>query len=161
MGRKDKYKTHVEPHLKDISEWLETMTEGQIAKRLGISVCSFEKYKTEHPELKEALQAGNEHLADQLKSTLKKKAMGYYYKETRKTVQNKGKEKVVTIEEVERYAHPDTGAIHLLLKNIDKDWRNDDQATIDIKRRQVEVAERKQDAQDWGTPEGSGDGVDT
>lgn len=149
MGRKDKYKTHVEPHLKDISEWLETMTEGQIAKRLGIAVCSFEKYKTEHQELRDALQVGNEHLADKLKSALKKKAMGYTYKETRKTQQKKGKETVITYEEVERYAHPDTGAIHLLLKNIDPNWRNDDQATIDIKRRQVEVAEKKQEAQDW------------
>ena len=151
MGRKDKYKSHVEPHLKDISDWLETMTEGQIAKRLGISVCSFEKYKTEHTELKEALQQGNEHLADKLKSALKKKAMGYYYKETRKTVQNGEKGETVTVEEIERYAHPDTGAIHLLLKNIDKGWRNDDQATIDLKERQVAVAEKKQEAQDWST----------
>ena len=149
MGRKDKYKTHVEPHLKDITDWLETMTEGQIAKRLGISVCSFEKYKGEHPELVEALQKGNEHLADTLKSALKKKAVGYYYTETRKTQQKRGNESVVTIETIERYAGPDTGAIHLLLKNIDPNWRNDDQATIDIKRRQVEVAEKKQEAQDW------------
>ena len=151
MGRKDKYKSHVEPHLKDISDWLETMTEGQIAKRLGISVCSFEKYKNEHPELKEALQTGNEHLADKLKSALKKKAMGYFYTETRKTQQKKGKESFVTVETVERYAHPDTGAIHLLLKNIDPNWRNDDKETMDIKRRQVEVAEKKQEAQDWST----------
>ena len=153
MGRKNKYTSHVEPHLKDIPEWLETMTEAQIAKRLGISVCSFEKYKTEHEELVEALRVGNEHLVDELKSTLKKKAMGYTYKETRTTRQRKGKDVVVTIEEVERYAHPDTGAIHLLLKNLDPSWTNDDKQTLELKRRQVAVAEKKQEAQDWSTPE--------
>ena len=44
---------------------------------------------------------------------------------------------------------PDTGAIHLLLKNIDPNWRNDDATTLELKKRQTEIAEKKADAAEW------------
>ena len=37
MGRKGKYETHVEPRLHEVSKWICTMTEGQIASKLGIT----------------------------------------------------------------------------------------------------------------------------
>ena len=49
------------------------------------------------------------------------------------------------IEKYKKYAHPDTGAIHLLLKNLDDTWRNDDKATMDIKRGQLELAREKEE----------------
>lgn len=149
MGRRNKYETNVRPHLKDIPKWYETLTEGQIAKKLGVSVASFELYKNKYPELKECLLGARESLIEELKATLKMKAKGYTYKETKKTIREVNGEKVKVIEEYEKYAHPDTGAIHLLLKNLDADWHNDDKQTMEMKRKQLELNERKIEQNEW------------
>lgn len=146
MGRKNKYETHVKPYLKEIPKWYETMTEGQIAKRLGIAPSTFELYKTKYSELVECLSRGKEILIDDLKDSLRKKARGFHYTETKRTyMETEAGEQVgaVRIEQTEKYAAPDTGAIHLLLKNLDDDWRNDDKATMDLKREKLELDKQK------------------
>lgn len=146
MGRKNKYETHVKPYLKDIPKWYETMTEGQIAKKLGIAPSTFELYKTKYPELIDCLSQGKEILIDDLKDSLRKKARGFTYTETKRTyMENEAGEQVgvVRVESTEKYAAPDTGAIHLLLKNLDNDWRNDDKATMDLKREKLELEKQK------------------
>lgn len=146
LGRKNKYETHVKPHLKDIPKWYETMTEGQIAKKLGIAPSTFELYKIKYPELVDCLCRGKEILVDDLKDSLRKKAKGFYYTETKRTfVENDKGEQIsgVKVEQTEKYAAPDTGAIHLLLKNLDDDWRNDDKATVDLKREKLELDKQK------------------
>lgn len=145
MGRKDRYETHVKPHLDKISEWYQLLNEDQIAKKLGVSQRSFETYKSKHPELVAALKNGRESLVEELKTTLKKKAQGYYYEETKTCVREVDGKSVKVIEKYKKYAHPDTGAIHLLLKNLDDTWRNDDKATMDIKRGQLELAREKEE----------------
>lgn len=152
MGRKNKYETHVKPHLKDIPKWYETMTEGQIAKRLGIAPSTFELYKTKYSELVNCLREGKEILVDDLKDGLRRKAKGFYYTETKRTyVENESGEQVggMKVEQTEKYAAPDTGAIHLLLKNLDDNWRNDDKATMDLKREKLELDKVKTENNDW------------
>lgn len=156
MGRKNKYESHVRPYLADISKWYENMTENQIAKRLGISVASFENYKIKYPELVACLCKGKELLVDDLKDSLRRKAKGFYYTETKRTYvvikNDEGKEEIVgaiKVEQTEKYAAPDTGAIHLLLKNLDADWRNDDQATLDMKREKLELDKQKAENESW------------
>ena len=39
--------------------------------------------------------------------------------------------------------------IVLLLKNLDPEWKNDDQTTIDMKKKQLELTERKIDQNEW------------
>ena len=149
MGRKNKYETNVKPHLKDIPKWYETMTEAQIAKKLGVSVASFEIYKNNYPQLRDCLKSSKDSLIEDLKATLKMTAKGFKYTETKKTIREIDGKKVKIIEEYEKYSQPDTGAIHLLLKNLDKDWHNDDKQTIEIKRKQLELNERKIDQDEW------------
>lgn len=149
MGRKDRYETYVAPKLKDISKWITTLTEGQIAKKLGIAPCTFQKYKNEHPELQQALIDGCETLKEELKDSLRKKAKGYYYTETKTTIRKEGGTEIRTIEKYEKYAQPDTGAIHLLLKNIDPAWHNDDSATMDLKKQELELKKQKQEETNW------------
>ena len=84
-----------------------------------------------------------------LKSALKKKAKGFYYKETKRTIRDVDGTKTQVVEEYEKYAPPDTGAIHLLLKNIDPNWRNDDKETMELKKRQVDIAEKKAEDANW------------
>lgn len=150
MGRKGKYETHVQPKLQYISKWICTMTEGQIAKKLGINQSTFQRYKNEHKELAQALIEGTDNLKIELKDTLKKKAQGFTYEETKTTrrIEN-GKVVGVIQETYKKYAQPDTGAIHLLLKNIDPDWHNDDKATLNLKKEQLELAKKKQEADEW------------
>lgn len=150
MGRKNKYDTNVKPFLSQIPRWFETLTEGQIAKKLGVSTSAFEKYKREYPELVEMLSQGKEILISELKDTLRKKAKGFYYTETKRTyIEDENGELIGTIriEQSEKYMGPDTGAIHLLLKNLDEKWRNDDKTTIELKREKLELEKSKNN--DW------------
>ena len=149
MGRVNKYETHVKPRLNEIPKLYETLTEAQIAKELGVAVSSFEKYKTLYPELNEALKKGRKELIEDLKSSLKKKAKGYYYEEEKIIQRREGHQTTVVKETYKKYAQPDTGAIHLLLKNIDPNWHNDDAKTIEIKEKQLEIAKEKADANNW------------
>ena len=145
MAQKGKYETHVKPRLKEIAEWYEFYTEGQIAKKLGITQRTFTSYKKNHAELQEALISGRDALITDLKKTMKQKAKGFTYTETKRTIREIDGKRTVLIEEYERYAQPDTGAIHLLLKNLDETWRNDDKATMDIKRGQLQLAREKEE----------------
>ena len=152
MGRKNRFETHVRPYLDQIPTWYEALTEGQIAKKLGISTASFENYKNQYPELVEALRKGKTILADELKDSLRRKAKGFYYTETKRTyVEDEDGQRVgeAKIETTEKYAAPDTGAIHLLLKNIDPNWINDDQATLALKREKLELEKQKAEAANW------------
>ena len=143
------YDSKVQPHLKEISEWIQTMTEAQVAKKLGVGFSTFRRYKADHADLQRALKNGREELVVELKGILKKKALGYYYKETKTYIKDEDGKKVRIVEETERYAHPDTGAIHLLLKNLDETWRNDDQTTVDLKKQRLELEKEKQEANNW------------
>ena len=150
MGRKDRYETQVQPRLSEIPEMVGTMTEEQIAKQLGISRRSFERYKQQHEELRAALKKGREDLVRDLKMTLKRKAKGFFYTEKKTTVRDSEREgKTVIVETFEKYAQPDTGAIHLLLKNLDETWRNDDRETMDLKRQRLEMEKEKNEASNW------------
>lgn len=149
MGRKGRYETHVQPHLEEIREWYSVLSEKQIAERLGISSSSFEKYKGEHEELRAVLSAAKESLILDLKNTLKKKAQGFHYTETKKYIRTEGEKTFKVVEEYERYSIPDTGAIHLLLKNLDDTWRNDDLATINLKQQKLDLEKQRIEANDW------------
>ena len=149
MGRNNRYETHVKPRLKEIQEWFTVCSEEQIAKKLGISVRSFERYKKDNPELREALKRGKEELVADLKSSLKRKALGFEYTEAKKQITEVNGKRRVVIEEYTRYVQPDTGAIHLLLKNLDDSWHNDDKTTISMKREKLELEKQKAEDSNW------------
>ena len=151
MGRKNKYETHIQPNLAKISEWVATMTEAQIAQKLGINVRSFDRYKVDHEELRDALRTGKQDLIEELKATLKMKAKGFRYTEEKiiEKFDEAGNSTGKTVETYKKYAPPDLGAIHLLLKNLDDTWRNDDKASMDLKKEQVEIAKMKAEENNW------------
>lgn len=151
MGRRSRYESHVEPHLKDINEWYQWLTERQIAERLGINPSTFQKYKNEHEELRQALMNGKEALIEDLKMTMKKKAKGFRYTEKKTEVLTDADGNVTSIKETtfERYAPPDTGAMHLLLKNLDETWRNDDAETMKLKKDRLELDKQRHEDANW------------
>ena len=148
-GRKGKYETHVLPRLDEIEQWYAFLNEEQIARKLGVSTASFENYKRDFPELRERLKKGREELIEDLKSTLKKKAKGYTYEETKTFIRKENGKEIQTIEKYKKYAHPDTAAIHLLLKNLDDTWRNDDKATMELKQQKVELDRQRMENEQW------------
>lgn len=147
MGRNGKYEECVKPFLANIKTWIQFESEKQISSRLGITQVSFDRFKKKHPELREALKAGRQELVADLKESLKQKAKGFKYTETKKIIRTVDGVKTQMIEEYERYSPPDTGAIHLLLKNLDETWRNDDHDTMKIKREEIELKKKQAEQQ--------------
>lgn len=145
-GRRSKYFSHVEPHLDEIAKWAENMTEAQIAKKLGVGYRNFCDYKRKYPQLAQAIKKGRQDLVLDLKSVLIKKAKGFSYEEKKIITDSDG----YTRKEVtQKYAQPDVAAINLLLKNYDKEnWSNDPQA-LELKKRELELKEKKAEADSW------------
>jgi len=149
VGRKNLYDSLVVPYLDKIPEWYGFMTEAQIAETLGVSSVTWNKYKNAHPELRACLKKGKVELVAELRSTLKKKAKGFYYDETKTYHKTDRTGDTDITETYHRYAQPDTGAIHLLLKNLDETWRNDDQTTVDMKQQKLDLDKAKSENENW------------
>ncbi len=146
MARPNKYELHVEPYLDKIEQMALVMTEEQIAKTLGIGYATFRRYKEQYEQLRSALKKGRKDLVLELKSALIKKAKGYEVLET-KTEKEHGE--VVKVTETVKHFQPDVAAINLLLKNYDREnWANDPQM-IDIRKKELELAERKLESNEW------------
>lgn len=145
-GRKSKYFTHVEPYLAEISEWAQTMTEAQIAKKLSVGYRNFCEYKSKYPQLEQAIKKGRSNLVLELKSTLIKRAKGFSYEERKTVVDNEGYKQVIT---TQRYALPDVASINLLLKNYDKEnWSNDPQV-LELRKKELELREKQIENNSW------------
>lgn len=149
LQRKSKWETNILPALENIPQMAVTMTQGQIADALGVSRTMWDNYKVSHPELAAALEKGKERLVQELKDALRKKALGFTYEEKKTTQRKRGNQSEVTVENYNRYSPPDIGAIHLLLKNNDPEWRNDDYETLQLKKKQIEIAQQKADDAGW------------
>lgn len=146
MGRPGKYETHVKPHLQEIEEMSQYMTESQIADTLGVNYSTFREYKKTYSALSSALKKGRSVLVKELKSTLIQRAKGFTYSET-KQIKEGG---VVIREEVyQRTALPDVASLNLLLKNYDADnWANDPQI-LDIKKKELQLREKEFESKNW------------
>lgn len=119
------------------------------SEALGISVSAFNAHK-EKMELKEALKKGRASLVLDLRSEMIKKAFKHTL-ETKKTYVTKDengstkKHTEITMKEVDG----DTGALHLLLKNYDKDnWKND-WDSYELKQAELELKKKLADDKDW------------
>lgn len=168
-GKPGKYEDYVKPYLPLISEWCRTMTEQQIAEKLGIGYSTFNQYKVDYPEVKEAIKKGKQNLVADLKGALIKKAKGYEYTETKETTehvkwpdelytrmleagftpQQIGQARLVKTEVSHKKAAPDVAAINLALKNYDKEnWSNDPQM-LEIRKKELELRERQIENNEW------------
>lgn len=168
-GRPDKYKKFVEPYLSKIEEMALTMSEEDIAKTLGISYSTFRRYKSDHEQLKAALQKGRKDLVFELKSALIQKARGFRYTEKKEiystlSVNDDLYERLLEdgyspeelkgirwlrTEVTEKYSAPDVAAANLLLKNYDRDnWANDPQM-LRLREKEIELRERQIENSEW------------
>lgn len=168
-GRKGKYETHVKPYFNEIREWCRTMTENQIAEKLGVGASTFQYYKSQFSELSEILKTSRQDLVVELRSALIKKAKGYEYTE-KKVITEEVKwpeelyvllkeagfsdeqierSKLVKTEVSHKYQGPDVAAINLALKNYDKEnWANDPQM-MKLREKELELRERQIESNEW------------
>lgn len=150
-GRPNKYDTHIKPFIKQIAEWKKNgATDEQVCQQLGVSKSTFYEAKNKYPEFLEALKKSRENFISDLRGELARLS----FKHTLETVKvySKTDENGQTItyrEKISKEIDGDIAAIHLLLKNLDPDWRNDDKATMDLKREQLEIAKQKADENNW------------
>ena len=143
---KEKYTTHILPNLDKIREMALTMTEEQMAKVIGVNKDTWFKYKREKPEFSDALKKGRLDLCLEIKSVLIQRAKGMQVTEKKQIIEDG---KVVREEIYTRSYPPDVAAASMLLKNLDPEWHNDDKATMELKKRQVEVMEKKAEDASW------------
>lgn len=81
-GRSSQYSTKVQPYLDEITDWCRNgLIEEEICKRLGVGVSTFNRYKSDNRELREALKRGKQHADFKVEDALFKKATGYHYDE--------------------------------------------------------------------------------
>lgn len=133
----------------NIREWVRSMTEEQIALSCGISYSSFQKFKKKYPQLEEEIIQGKKMLCSDLKSALIKKALGYNFEETTtQIIKNPDGTEKKEIKKTIKHIQPDTGAIHLLLKNNDENWRNDDNTIIKMKEKELELKQKLNEKED-------------
>lgn len=147
-GRKSKANIILE-NIDRIQEYAKFMLEADIAKHLGISVSTLEKYKNELPQLKEALKKGKVDLVVDLKKSLIKRAMGYEYEEKKQYITedadgNKKKHTEITT----KHMPADVGAINSALQNLDDNWYRDKRG-IELKRQELELRKQMQEEKEW------------
>lgn len=168
-GRKCKYESHVKPYFTEIMEMCKTMTEAQIAERLGVGASTFQDYKTRFPELSEVLKKGRRDLVVELRSSLIKRAHGYDYTESKVVTEEVRwpedtyvkllecgfspeeikRSRLVKTEVSHKKMAPDVAALNLSLKNYDKyNWANDPQM-LEIRKKELELKERQIENNEW------------
>lgn len=145
-GRPSKYESHVEPHLAEIADMAESMTEAQIAEALGVSYRAFRDMKKKYPPLSASLKKGRKTVVERGRSALIRKAEGFEYEEKKRIIV---KGKVIREEITTKYCPPDVAAINLLLKNYDpENWANDPQM-LKIRQEELELQRKKLEQGMW------------
>jgi transcriptional regulator with XRE-family HTH domain len=123
MGRKTLYNKEIPDQVK---KWCnEGLTEKQIAKKIGISVTSFEEWKNKYPELVLSLKEGKKKPDEEVENSLYKRAIGYDYEEITTVVKNTGVNQTTEIHKTKKQITPDVTAQIFWLKNrMPEKWRD-------------------------------------
>lgn len=120
--------------LDEIEAWArEGLTETEMCASLHISRTSWLKYKSDYPELQQAIDTGYAHSIKKVEAALFKAAVGYTFDEvtTELRTDSKGVSKMVETKRVRKEVQPNVQAIMNILKNKGRGW--DTAEKIDIK----------------------------
>ena len=98
------------------------LTELQIAQNLGISRATLENYKRDHLDFLDALKRNKEIADRHVENALYKRALGYTYKEVKKTINPDGAEFVT--ETVKEVVADTTAQIFWLKNRKPREWRD-------------------------------------
>lgn len=140
-GRKSIYETDIKPHIEDIQKAVSAgATVKEIAAGLGIAESTLMKYKAEKAELKQAFARGRDKVIIEIKAALLKKALGFNYDEEKKVGRkDKNGENIVLVEKYTRYSPPSETAAAMLLRNYDKEWRDNDKTSAEMRQQEHDL----------------------
>lgn len=110
------------------------LDDKQIAKKLGVALCTYYQYQLDYPEFKESIKRGKAPVDVMVENALLKRALGFEYTEThteyrlkdkKKAAKKKGeKEKAeepkavpTMIKKIKKFIPPDVAAAFIWLKN--------------------------------------------
>ena len=143
-GRQSKDKW-IEKNIEQIKEWKKLgATDKQICKQLRISESAYYNNLNKNPKLKEEIQVGIDSFIFELIGELARKAKPHnlktrkVYKKIDEKTGHMTKYEEITYKEVDG----DTGALHLLLKNIYRENWADNWQTLELKKKELELREK-------------------
>lgn len=159
MARPSAYETKVKPHLPKIKKWVEAgATLDEIADALDIGKSTLCTYRNKYKELQDAFARGRTVVICDIKAALLKKALGFYYDETRSFVKEDLKNGTTTYtEKTRRYCVPSETAAAMLLRNYDETWRDGDSISVKMKQQEQELKKRIAEAKNWLESEENGE----
>lgn len=144
MGRPSKYNTHVQPFLSKVREWVEAgATVRELAAALEVNESTLYEYQKKYKEFAEALRPPRAATCCDIKTAMKKKAMGFYYEERKQYIKREDDGSETTYTEItERYCPPSEKAAAMLLNNYDENWRNSDAISVKMRQQEYELRQR-------------------
>lgn len=148
-GRRNVYDSVILPNLDKIEEWCRNgATEKQITECLGISVSAFNTHK-DKTELQEALKRGRTNLCLELRGELARIALPHKQISVKTYIKSEDGKETTYTERVEKECDGEIAAIHLLLKNLDRENWKDNHDSYEFKKRELELKERMADLNIW------------
>lgn len=122
---KSKYETHVKPYLDRIQLWVaKGATQKEVAEKLGISQDRLIKYKKDHVEFAESIDAPKGYVDDLVEASLFKRCQGYDYEEvTRWQTIGPGGQIIWLEKRTMKHLPPDPSSVQFWLRNRrPKEW---------------------------------------
>lgn len=141
MARPSKYDREIKPHLEEIKKAVSAgATVEEISQAFGIAQSTIYKYKKEKKEFSDAFTRGREKVVIEIKAALLKKALGFEYSEEKRVGRkDKDGENIILVEKYTRYCAPSETAAAMLLRNYDDTWKDNDKATAELKRQEMDL----------------------
>mgnify|MGYP000927218181 CR=1 FL=1 len=139
-----KYDVDVKPRLAEVKEWAEKgLIDKDIAHNLGISYSTFNKWKSEHAEMRESLKIGKEVADEIVENKLYQRAIGYNYEET--STEKEG-ERIKTKKTIKEMPPDVTAQIFWLKNRLPAKWRDkqeiDNNVTIGLTDKDRELIDK-------------------
>jgi Homeodomain-like domain len=116
-------------------------TQAEIADCFGISTRTLQRWIVQYPELKQAVQAGNDAFDARVERALAERAIGFYadqytWRATTEQERKQGKPEYVLVPTTRTYYPPDVAAARYWTKNRMRDkWTEVNKVEVPVKRR--------------------------
>lgn len=151
MGRPGKYESNIKPYLDKIAEWKRTgATDEQVCEQLNVSKSVFYAAKAKYKEFSDVLKISRASFVNDLKGELAR--LAFKHKLETVKVYSKTDESGQTItckEKTSKEVDGDIAAIHLLLKNLDRENWTDNPQSIELKKKELELKRLIAEAQNF------------
>lgn len=113
------------------------LTIAEIGKEMGVSRATVNRWISNYPDFKEAINTGRDASDSKVERSLYQRAVGYTYKERKiiNVLDSSGKPVPARIETVEKHVPPDTTAQIYWLKNRKRDqWKDKWEVKVDTEK---------------------------